>query len=82
MCEPEPMIKLSTFNLQRSGAAKVHWLADMVWDTSFPIDVLAVQELDLHENSVPAFIELLRARKDVRMECIGARPLQAPWGSP
>ena len=52
-----------TFNPQRSGAAKVHWLADMVWDASFPIDVLAILELDLHENSVPAFIELLRARK-------------------
>ena len=57
------MIKIATFNVQKSGAAKVNWIADMVWDNEMEIDVLAAQELDLHENSAPNFIERLRVRK-------------------
>ena len=56
------MIAIATLNIQRAGAAKVDWLADAVWDNEMVIDVLAVQELDLHENSVPNFTERLRAR--------------------
>ena len=56
------MIAIATLNIQRAGAAKVDWLADAVWDDEMPIDVLAIQELDLHENSVPNFTERLRAR--------------------
>ena len=56
------MIAIATLNIQRAGAAKVDWLADAVWDDEMPIDVLAIQELDLHENSIPNFTERLRAR--------------------
>ena len=56
------MIAIATLNIQRAGAAKVDWLADAVWDNEMPIDVLAIQELDLRENSVPNFTERLRAR--------------------
>ena len=52
----------ATLNVQRAGAAKVHWLADLMMDASFPCDVLCVQELDLDELSAPSFLAILRGR--------------------
>ena len=56
------MIKVSTLNIQRAGAAKVHWLADLLFDVDFNVDILAVQELDLKEVSAVTFVEILRKR--------------------
>ena len=56
------MITISTLNVNRAGAAKVDWIADLMWDPEMQIDILAVQELDIFEASVPNFTERLRAR--------------------
>ena len=56
------MIKVSTLNIQRAGAAKVHWLADLLFDVDFNVDILAVQELDLMEISAVTFVEILKKR--------------------
>ena len=56
------MIRFSTLNIQRAGAAKVHLLADLMHDDEAPVDVLAVQELDLDVASAASFIDCLRRR--------------------
>lgn len=56
------MIGFATLNIQGGGSAKVHWLADLFLDDEFPVDVLAVQELNLEVLSTASFVAILKDR--------------------
>ena len=56
------MIGFATLNIQGGGSAKVHWLADLFFDDEFPVDVLAVQELNLEVLSTASFVAILKDR--------------------
>ncbi|CAE7715253.1 unnamed protein product [Symbiodinium sp. CCMP2592] len=58
----DAMIELATLNIGKAGAAKVNALADIMFDDSFPVTVLCVQEPDLDEPSAPTFLAMLRGR--------------------
>ncbi|CAE6928965.1 HSP90 [Symbiodinium sp. CCMP2592] len=58
----DAMIELATLNIGKAGAAKVNALADIMFDDTFPVTVLCVQELDLDEPSAPTFLAMLRGR--------------------
>ena len=55
------MIKVSTLNIQRAGAAKVHWLADLPCDVDFSVDILAGPQ-KVKKVSAVTFVEILRKR--------------------
>ena len=56
------MIAFATLNVQGAGAAKVNMLADLLDDVEFPVDVLAVQELNLDVLSAPSFVAVFKDR--------------------
>ncbi|CAE7217270.1 unnamed protein product [Symbiodinium sp. CCMP2592] len=60
----EDLLKRTFDNALRmlQGEDQVHWLGDLFFDTEFPIDVLAVQELNLDSLSAASFVAILKDR--------------------
>ena len=56
------MISLATLNIGKARAAKVNALADILFDETFPVTILCIQELDLDEPSAPSFQAMLKSR--------------------